>query len=72
MVELKKTLLKFILVIFFSVLAFWLFLIIYAVYEILKNNHDLLDGIEYHQELNFLESVKDEISAMWAVKAATF
>ena len=37
---------------------------IIAISEILKNNSNLLDGIEYHQELNFWEAVKEEIEKL--------
>jgi hypothetical protein len=33
-----------------------------SIYQILENNAELLDGIEYHQELNIWEEVKDEIN----------
>ena len=29
--------------------------------EIIENNYELLDGIKYHEDLNYLESVKLEI-----------
>ena len=31
---------------------------------VINNNADLLDGIEYHQELNVWEEIKDDIDAM--------
>lgn len=34
---------------------------IIAVDEIIENNRILLDGMRYHEELNYLESIKDEI-----------
>jgi hypothetical protein len=32
-----------------------------AVNEIIKNNSELLDGLRYHEELNYWEEVKQEI-----------
>lgn len=35
-----------------------------AIEMIINNNADLLCGIEYHQELNVWEEIKDDINAM--------
>lgn len=35
-----------------------------AIEMIINNNADLLGGIEYHQELNVWEEIKDEIDAV--------
>ena len=36
-------------------------LAINTVSEIVKNNSELLDGLKYHEELNYWEEVKEEI-----------
>ena len=35
-----------------------------AIEMIINNNADLLGGVEYHQELNVWEEIKDDIDAM--------